>query len=812
MTDDWQSVAAAPASAASDDWQAIQPKPHFADVPFPDAHDVTQTKYFPPPSDKPPEPKAPDATAQGKAAHDALMHGDIASAYQGSPAQSLVQGAIAGAKQGWGDAPLLEGRTPQEEYENQQAANSNPIYGAIAAAKVGMRGAGALWGGAVGAAHNALVDNGMKDADAQRLLGDLQLMSAVVPEAARSGAAMADMPAQQQAAAPKQTAAAPRDAREAAIATPGPAADVTGDAVSATLHPKVAATFPEVKDAIPDLAGASEEVAPVPGANPVPGQQGAGPQGNAAAPGPGAGVPQASTGGIGPQGQGAGAPSAAGIPLRPQQRLIQDFDRSGVQPTVPAISDSAPAKILANIAERVPGASSPMRQGVEAMRQQTQDSAQNIADQIGTPATPDKIGEAAQQGVQNFAKGSAPAGMSPDDVIAQPTRNSSVQAKAGALYDRARSLLPEDNVADISNTMDALKGPMDRFDNKQLGALVTNPKLRSFFDALSPQETEVPGSTSMGRDQYGRPMEIETPAQKIQTGGTLTVGELGELGSSIGRMLGEPQIMNDIPRADLSRVYGGIMDDMRNAASEQGPDAVKALDQARTYYKAAHDRVDTLDKLTSGTPEQVYGRLNSALSDKSSGNINAITALKRSMPPQDWNNFAATVINRLGSLKPGATDQFGNEVFSPARFSTAYDNLTPQSKSLLFGEQADSLDALSRVAKAQQSVARLGNASGSGSHAIMAGVGAGLVAAPISTVSTLLGARAMSSLMMNPGFTRWLYNMPRMAQSASAAGQASSFAQRAAAQLSNIASASRDPAMMGAAQTISQASRTGTDQ
>jgi hypothetical protein len=445
------------------------------------------------------------------------------------------------------------------------------------------------------------------------------------------------------------------------------------------------------------------------------------------------------------------------------KNLIQDFDRIGVAPSLPAVAQSAPLSLATNAAANVPIVSAPLAEGAKRMVSQLSSAADNVASGYGAARTPFEAGKQVQQGLTDFAKGGDASGMSASDIIAQPTRASSVADKSAALYDRVAQLVPANTPVPLTQTVEAMQGPASRFPSAPgLAQQITNPKLAQLAKTL------------------------KGPA-------TLTMPEAQELRSYIGRQLGDASLVSDIPRSDLKQVYGALSGDIGAAVDATGnPAAQKAFTNANSYYKAAMDRVDQVESLLSKSPEGAIASINAAAGKGAGADLGKLTALQRSLPAREWGNVASAVIRRLGEPAAGAADPLSTN-FSAGTFTTNWSKLSPQARDVLFGNgpQRDALESLARVASAQKNVDKFRNTSNTASQgATMALMGAAW-ADPISTTLGLLGGRIASTAMMNPGFTRWLTSLPVGKVSAGASAGAAAFLPKLA-QLDSLARISPD--------------------
>jgi hypothetical protein len=440
----------------------------------------------------------------------------------------------------------------------------------------------------------------------------------------------------------------------------------------------------------------------------------------------------------------AGIPTvASAAEATAPQALLQDFERSGVAPSMPAVGQGIGSRLAANIVSKVPVFGQPIVAGAKQAGEQTGAAAERIAGGLGTAENAEDAGNVVQAGVKQFAKGAAPAGMSADDIIASPTRASSFAAKSGALYDRFWSMMDPKTPIPIDNTLDALKGPMERFPSSpELGAQITNPRLQSFYQTLT------------------------------NSGGSLTAPELKEFRSYIGRAIGDPQLVDNIPRADLKQVYAGMSQDLEGAAKAQSPQAARAFEAANSYYSAGQSRIDQLEPLLSGPPEKTFATINRAAATGPSANAGVLRTIQRSLAPDDWNNVGAAVLRKMGAPTAGAKDVLHGSDFSPSSFVTNWSKLSDSAKDTLFGAQGspvrDNIEALTRVAGAQKNVSKFANPSGTAAHVI--GIAAPavalgehwetIVAHPVMSALAALGGYGASKMLMSPAAARWLYAMP----------------------------------------------------
>lgn len=414
--------------------------------------------------------------------------------------------------------------------------------------------------------------------------------------------------------------------------------------------------------------------------------------------------------------------------------LMQDFNRAKVDPTLPAIAQNRGVSTIAQTFRDTPLAGGPVARGSQRSVEQTGKAAETVASGYGEATTPVQAGRGIQSGAQRFVSGEN-AAVSADDAIRLPTRATSMQQKADALYGRAGAMIDKTAQIGLDNTVAALEGVGKRFgSNPEFGATLVDPKFASW-------------------------------AEKLKTSGTLTWDELKEFRSYIGRKIAQPMVVADIPRADLKNLYAGISKDLSKAAGDLGgPAAQRAYAQADKYWSAGMGRVEKAlaDVLKVDNPEAAYQQIISAAQAKGArADIGKLYALRRSMSDEEWSDVASTVISQMGRKTAGVSDPMQSVNFSPATFVTEYEKLSDQAKAVLFrstgnAELKKSLDSLVNVAAAQKNVERLANVSGTGRVGISAAIGAGTIADLPKTMAVLGGVYGAGQLMMWPPFVRWL--------------------------------------------------------
>jgi hypothetical protein len=266
------------------------------------------------------------------------------------------------------------------------------------------------------------------------------------------------------------------------------------------------------------------------------------------------------------------------------------------------------------------------------------------------------------------------------------------------------------------------------------------------------------------------------------SGGNWRAGLEGmrEIRSNIRRALsakGETEV-NALARGDLKRLYSAISRDMdkhlsRLARDAETPELRNQFIEARRAYKDADsftarysqsfDELKTVFRANSDGA--VMQNIKTAMTDGTKGNIRKLVELRRVAQKDVMDEVSSALIVDLGKPTGRAGAAAQEAGFSPSRFSSQWNSLSPQARKIVFGHRPQLHDALNRFARVSQNVAdyeALANNSRTGvSNAVMAGVGAGGAAmvspsALAALLGTILAGRSASSFLASPAYVNWL--------------------------------------------------------
>ncbi|MCK5616520.1 hypothetical protein KAR91_82420 [Candidatus Pacearchaeota archaeon] len=379
----------------------------------------------------------------------------------------------------------------------------------------------------------------------------------------------------------------------------------------------------------------------------------------------------------------------------------------------------------------------PLKDQLEKISEGTKNKVQQIADEISTVKGSEKAGRVIQKGITGS-----------DGFVDR------FKGKSAVLWNKVDEFMSPEDVVDVSNTKKVLN---DSISGGMFGNVLDDPKLVQINSILQ-------NSPDIKPSQIGFGLSGKT----VKTGGEIDYKTLKLLRSQIGRKLGSNELISDIPRADLKRLYGAISEDIKTAANNQSPDALKAFNRANSFTRSGHTRID--DFVERIAKKVDLDKVFDAVTKGGEGS-QVINSFKRSLRPEEWNVVAANVVRRMGKSTAGRQDALG-DAFSLDKFLTDYNKLGTARKSLFSGSKeldkySKNLDQIATVAqRAKEASSELAGQSGTAQLASTFGIGSGVVASLLSgntpLAASLVGLvgvnRGAAHLMSSPRFVKWLAN------------------------------------------------------
>lgn len=448
----------------------------------------------------------------------------------------------------------------------------------------------------------------------------------------------------------------------------------------------------------------------------------------------------------------------AATPATTQAALkIAQFDKAGVRPTAAAVAPShslAPSATKAIAENWLAGGRA--RGAIQGSLDDTAQASKTLAGKYGTAATPEVTGGNVRAGLQAW--------------------NQTFKQRAENIYTKA------------------------------LGPLVAAPAApieteRTIGDILN---RVTPGTASA---QIIIPRQMTKIAEALQNDqGKLSFGDLRAWRTWVREAQKEPSIAQGIDAGSLERLEGALTTDIYRSADQiGGPKALRQLQQADLFYRTGIERVKrSLAPFMDprGTDAGAYQRIIGLASDGGRQNTRSLIALKQSLPQSQWRDVAASLIDNMGNVKPGAPNAAQPGAFSVENFVTNYAKMSPQGRAVLFGKTgggngaattlSGELDNLAQVAGMQKGVERMANHSHSGlsfqNISTLGGLFSGV--ATIPTALALAGEAVTGEALTNPAFVRWF----------AAAGRQRAVTPQAIRQLGFLAA--RDPALQPVYQAV----------
>ena len=239
--------------------------------------------------------------------------------------------------------------------------------------------------------------------------------------------------------------------------------------------------------------------------------------------------------------------------------------------------------------------------------------------------------------------------------------------------------------------------------------------------------------------------------------------------SRIGEKLTSNDLISDVPRAQLKRLYGAISEDMKTAAQNSG--ALNDFNRANNYWKSGVNRIDDfLEPLAKkAAPEDIF-----IAATKGREGATTIRAVMKGLQPTEKETVAAAVLKRMGKATPGNQNEL-SDVFSTETFLTNWARMSPESRSALFSgskkleQYGKNIDQIAKTARIiREGSKALANPSGTASQS--ANIGAGMLAAGgiidpkfLAVAATaFVSNNALARLMTSPKFVRFLAESTRI--------------------------------------------------
>lgn len=364
--------------------------------------------------------------------------------------------------------------------------------------------------------------------------------------------------------------------------------------------------------------------------------------------------------------------------------------------------------------EKIPGAGSVISRDATRFVGEVEDAFNRTVASIGTPRNAQGAGDALQSGLNRFVK--------------------NFKSKSEKLFNRVGDYIPASTNIQASETANVIRESISLFEN--------TPEI----------------AQQLGLSRWAK------IADELE-GGNLTWSAVKDYRSSIGANIGSLKgALTDQSDAQLKRIYASLTKDMEAAAKSAGPEAFSAWKRANKHYARGARQIERdLDKTISAqSPERAFEAfVNMMRKDRASADAQRMFSIKSAMPANEWREVSASIVDRLGRPSAGRQSADGNS-FSPATFLTEWNKLSDEAKSVLFpGGVRKEISNLAKVADLAKAANAERNMSNTATAVTGAGIGAGFISAPVTTMSFLGGSYLSAKAFTSPPLLRAMNRMAR---------------------------------------------------
>lgn len=388
-------------------------------------------------------------------------------------------------------------------------------------------------------------------------------------------------------------------------------------------------------------------------------------------------------------------------PRQPGMETSAAANRIGVDLPRAAASDSTTVQQTGKILTNVPVGGTPLRVASERAIGQLDDAATQAQRSLGSGNVAD-AGAAARQGITDYSK-------------------KVLTSRVEEAYKPLDTLIAPNVTTPLTSTAKAATDITARNTNAAIG------------------ESK---AVSLVRGALDRPEGLNYQGIK-------------DLRTKIGEMLENPStIPSDMSQGELKRIYGALSDDLRNAVKRSGgDDALAVFEKANaTAAKVARER-EGLAKILGRdiSDERLFDRINSMATSSARADRASLARVRGAVSKETWDEIASGALAKIGRDAEGR--------FSPDRFVTGYGKLSDAGKSMLFGgkpELKQALDDIAMVSGRFKQLNQFANPSGTGQTVLGGALLPGLYMEPVATVSSVVSARVMSSMLSKPTSARAL--------------------------------------------------------
>lgn len=356
-------------------------------------------------------------------------------------------------------------------------------------------------------------------------------------------------------------------------------------------------------------------------------------------------------------------------------------------------------------------------------------------------------------------------------VVRAPSDRTSFASRLEALYERAFRGIP----------------PLMRSDGSRNPNLLPTANAGQVVRGIIDDEATT-GVRAGLQGRYGQMFEtLANPRANVD------LDTLRAMRTAIGRDLSNFGLYDaSLDRTQLRRLYAALSSDIEvglqdiavraaNATRLPGNNRLSVADARRAsqalrdmqvadrYARQGFERMDRfLQIVRTPNPQSAATQIIRAATDGGGGNMRLVRSAMSVLRPEERAEFGALVIREMGRPVDSARGIVQEVQFSPTRFVTAYQRMSPDARALFFTpEHQRSLNEMFRISNRLANVEALANTSRSATNAmnVTGAVGsAASAAAGDFTTPLMIGGSmlATSVLMSRPAYTRWMVDYMRL--------------------------------------------------
>lgn len=391
--------------------------------------------------------------------------------------------------------------------------------------------------------------------------------------------------------------------------------------------------------------------------------------------------------------------------------VAEAFEKSGISPRLADVTSGQTTKTFQNLLANFPGS-----RGV--IEKATQNQVDDIVKQLGNitnnqGGTIQEAGKTIQEGAKKV-----------DQVL---------KNRIEKLYNNLDQYVPKTET-----------GQSALIPTNNLSALVQKPEI---------QDVVAVGEGHTGKI-LNRLKEITGES------GNISYDRLKIFRSTIGRKLQSPTLGGD-ERGAIKQIYAALSEDMKAAITTTGNEkALQSFNKANNAFARYNDALETKINplIDAKTPEAVYQM---ALSGSKQGGSN-IRGIMKSLVPEQKEFVRGTITKRMGLANAGEQDATG-EVFSPNKFLTEWNKLSPEAKSNIYtNRQVEAVNNLNKVISTIKETSKAKQSSNNLPYAAWIGLGSLSLANLPAGIASVAGANITAKMMTSPKFINWLAKAPKI--------------------------------------------------